>query len=113
MSTLIYSTGGGKRKRYYKVKKNVDDGEVSGEVTRISCAEYDNASTNPGLGLVSPVVGDTVIIITKPYHAYQCQTGIVKNVLTRRTIHTRGHKVRLTTGEVGRTLKIIKNIIKK
>ena len=108
MATLLYSTGGRKRYRYYKVKKKKDtNGEVSGEVTRISCKSYDNASTNPGLGLTSPVVGDKVIIITKPYHLYDCHTGIVQNVLTRRKIHTRGHKVRLISGKIGRTLRIL------
>ena len=108
MATLLYSTGGGKKKRYYKVKKKVSNGKTKGEVTRISCQKYDDSRTNPGLGLVQPNAGDKVIIITKPYHAYKCHTGIVQNVLTRRKIHTRGHKVRLTTGVIGRTLKILK-----
>ena len=80
----------------------------SGKVTRISCEKYDDSITNPGLGLVQPNAGDKVIIIVKPYHTHNCQTGIVQNVLTRRKIHTRGHKVRLTTGVIGRTLKILK-----
>jgi uncharacterized repeat protein (TIGR03833 family) len=34
-------------------------------------------------------------------------TGIVKDILTTSTFHSRGIKVRLTTGEVGRVQEII------
>ncbi len=99
-------TGG---KRYYRVKrkKNKSTGNVTGDVSRITCAEYDNAATNTTLGKTMPRVGNKVSIIVKPYHQYNCVTGIVKDVLTRRETHTRGHKVRLTTGVIGRTLKIL------
>ena len=54
-----------------------------------------------------PRIGDKVIIIIKPYQEYNCKTGIVDRLLTKKQIHTRGHKVMLHTGEVGRTLKIL------
>ena len=106
MSQLIYATGGS-NKRYYKIKKIKKNNKIYGEVSRISCAEYDSHNTNPDIGKFRPNVGDKVIIIMKPYHSYTCKTGIVKYVLTRKAIHTRGHKVRLITGEIGRTLKIL------
>lgn len=102
---MLYTTGG-KTKRYFKYEESSNGG--SGKVTRISSKEYDETITNPGLGLTQPNAGDKVIIIVKPYHMHNCHTGIVQNVLTRRKIHTRGHKVRLTTGVIGRTLKILK-----
>jgi uncharacterized repeat protein (TIGR03833 family) len=105
----MYATGGKKNTRYFKIKKNKNKktGEVSGDVSRISCAEYDNPKSNPTLGMVKPRVGDRVTIIIKPYSQYNCKTGIVKDVLTNKPIHTRGHKCRLTSGEIGRVLKIL------
>lgn len=104
----LYYITGGKSKRYYKIRKKKNkDGQQLGEVSRISCAEYDNATKNPSLGKTKPRIGDKVTIIVKPYQQYTCITGIVKDVLTKSEIHTRGHKVRLTTGVVGRTLKIL------
>lgn len=47
-------------------------------------------------------VGDTVTIIIKPYHAKKYITGKVARILTKKLIHTRGRKVKLVTGEVGR-----------
>jgi uncharacterized repeat protein (TIGR03833 family) len=35
-------------------------------------------------------------------------TGIVKDILTSKSRHTRGIKVRLTTGEVGRVQEILR-----
>ena len=108
MATLTYITGG-KNARYYRIKKHKNSaGNIVGDVSRISCQEYDDSNKNIELGRHKPSVGDKVIIIMKPYHQYNCKTGIVKNVLTNKMIHTRGHKVRLETGEIGRTLKIIK-----
>jgi uncharacterized repeat protein (TIGR03833 family) len=105
----MYATGGGKNPRYFKIDKNKDKktGKVSGEVSRISCAEYDDPKKNTNIGKVKPKAGNRVTIIIKPYHKYNCKTGVVKDVLTNKPIHTRGHKVRLTTGDIGRTLKIL------
>lgn len=104
---LQYATGGGKNKRYYSIKKMKDKkGNTYGKVSRISCKNYDDPKKNTTIGRIMPKVGDKVTIIIKPYKYYNCQTGIVKDVLTRRQFHSRGHKVRLANGTVGRTLKI-------
>jgi uncharacterized repeat protein (TIGR03833 family) len=110
MTTLMYNTMGGKSERYFKIKKkkNKNTGVVFGEVLRISCAEYNDPKKNTNIGKIKPNVGDNVTIITKPYNIYNCITGNVKDVLTRSKTHTRGHKVRLQTGDVGRVLKIHK-----
>jgi len=55
-----------------------------------------------------PSVGDIVRIIIKPYENGVTRMGVVKDVLTKKEVHTRGHKVRLHNNEVGRLLKIIK-----
>ena len=111
MASLTYVTGGRSNKRFFKIKKmkNAETGETFGEVSRISCAEYDDPKKNT-IGLVKPNPGDKVIIIIKPYHQYTCKTGIVQDVLTSKAIHTRGHKVRIISNNqiyIGRTLKIL------
>jgi uncharacterized repeat protein (TIGR03833 family) len=113
MSSLFYITGGDTHtntKRYYQIKKNntKKTGDPNGIVKRISCQEYDDRTKNKELGKIKPQVGSEVIIIIKPYHNYECKRGIISRVLTNKQIHTRGHKVMLTSGLVGRTLKIIK-----
>lgn len=98
---LRYATGG----RYYQIKKKKkSNGEVFGEVSRISCEEYEKTK---GRCQVKPKPGDKVVIIIKPYHEYNCVRGVVKDVLTRSQRHTRGHKVRLQTGDIGRTMTIL------
>ena len=92
---LLYTTGG-RDERYYKSTRV--------GVKRISRDEYNNRTSN--LGKTQPKVGDKVTIIVKPYRANKCHTGLVRDVLTKRKTHTRGHKVRLESGIVGRTLKI-------
>lgn len=54
-----------------------------------------------------PSVGNNVVIIVKPYAKKRLITGIVAVVLTKKKRHTRGHKVKLTTGEVGRIVEIL------
>lgn len=54
-----------------------------------------------------PKVGDKVKIAIKPYKG-RTEIGIVKNVLTKRKFHSRGHKVRLQSGTIGRVVRIIK-----
>jgi uncharacterized repeat protein (TIGR03833 family) len=49
-------------------------------------------------------VGNVVTIIVKPYHAKKYVTGKVARILTRKLVHTRGRKVQLVTGEVGRII---------
>ena len=51
-----------------------------------------------------PNVGDHVKIIIKPYHQNNTKEGIIQRVLTRKMFHSRGHKVKLTDGTVGRML---------
>jgi uncharacterized repeat protein (TIGR03833 family) len=48
-------------------------------------------------------VGDKVKIAIKPYKGKTVK-GIVKKVLTKKKYHSRGHKVLLENGEVGRVL---------
>ena len=54
-----------------------------------------------------PSIGDSVVIIMKPYAKKHLIKGIVAVVLTKKKNHTRGHKVKLTTGEIGRIIKIL------
>lgn len=49
-----------------------------------------------------PKKGDKVTIIIKPYNKKITKIGIVKDVLTKAKTHTRGHKVRLEDGTIGR-----------
>ena len=55
-----------------------------------------------------PKVGDHIIIIIKPYANNVKVKGIVKRVLTKRKYHSRGHKVELKDGTIGRTIEILK-----
>ena len=59
--------------------------------------------------LVKPKKGDIVKIIIKPYSEGVTVNGIVKRVLTKKEIHTRGHKVELLDGTIGRLVKILKS----
>ena len=54
-----------------------------------------------------PKVGDTVVIIIKPYKNNVTVRGIVKRVLTRRKYHSRGHKVELRDGTIGRIVQLV------
>ena len=50
-----------------------------------------------------PVLGDKVKIVQKKnYSSGKLTEGIVKDVLTKKQNHPRGHKVRLTNGIIGR-----------
>jgi uncharacterized repeat protein (TIGR03833 family) len=55
-----------------------------------------------------PIIGDIVEIIVKPYHKHKTVTGKVKRVLTKKKNHSRGHKVMLEDGTVGRMITILK-----
>lgn len=55
-----------------------------------------------------PKKGDLVNIIVKPYHRQIHVQGIIKRVLTKKRYHTRGHKVELENGTIGR---IVTNMI--
>jgi uncharacterized repeat protein (TIGR03833 family) len=54
-----------------------------------------------------PKKGDRVKIIIKPYNKKHHKIGIVKKVLTKKLTHTRGHKVMIMNGIIGRTVKIL------
>jgi len=54
-----------------------------------------------------PKVGQKVEIIVKPYNKKIKVIGIVKDVLTKKKYHSRGHKVRLMDGTIGRIVRII------
>jgi uncharacterized repeat protein (TIGR03833 family) len=98
---MNYISGG----RFMRIKKKKDQkGNTYGDVSRISCEEYNKSSD---VGKIKPRVGNKVIIIIKPYNQYNCKTGIVERVLTNSQIHTHGHKVKLKSGDVGRTMKIL------
>jgi uncharacterized repeat protein (TIGR03833 family) len=51
-----------------------------------------------------PKKGDKVEIIIKPYYKKITKIGVVKDVLTKAKKHTRGHKVRLEDGTIGRVV---------
>ena len=124
-ASLLFSTGGkrkskgkktrekkkrkgGKRKSKSKKSKSKKVKKSQTEkVKKSTCQELDDREKNPNLGKIKPNIGDRVMIIIKPYHNFNCVSGEVRDVLTRKPIHTRGHKVRLESGEIGRTLKII------
>lgn len=58
--------------------------------------------------------GSFVIIVLKADQRTEYLTyGVVKDILTSNEKHTRGIKVRLTTGEVGRVQKILKKPIQE
>jgi uncharacterized repeat protein (TIGR03833 family) len=99
-------TGGRKSKKKSKRKKK-SNMQQSATVSRISCEEYDNPKRNKNIGQTPPKIGDMVIIIIKPYQQFNCKKGIVNDIYTKNLIHTRGHKVKLNSGEVGRVLKIL------
>lgn len=50
-----------------------------------------------------PALGDKVKVVQKKdYSSGKLTEGVVKDVLTKKKIHPRGHKVRLTNGIIGR-----------
>lgn len=58
------------------------------------------------LGSRYPKPGDTVKIVQKKdYASGNLTEGVVKDVLTKKQVHPRGHKVRLTNGIIGRVQK--------
>jgi uncharacterized repeat protein (TIGR03833 family) len=55
-----------------------------------------------------PKKGDKVEIIIKPYKNKITKVGRIKDVLTKKKYHSRGHKVRLEDGTIGRIVKKLK-----
>lgn len=60
------------------------------------------ARERPAVTMNPPKVGDSVTVIVKPYKDRNYVSGVVKRVLTKKKQHTRGFKVMLMTGVVGR-----------
>lgn len=65
-------------------------------------------SSLPKQYLSLPKKGDKVEIIIKPYKSNITKIGIIKDVLTKKQYHSRGHKVRLEDGTIGRIVKKLK-----
>ncbi len=58
-----------------------------------------------------PRVGDKVNIVQKKhYESGELTTGVVKDVLTKSRYHSRGHKVRLESGLIGRVQSFVDDI---
>lgn len=83
---------GGKKRRSSKGKRRSSKGKRRGKRMEFS----------KGFSK-KPKVGDFVIISIKPYRG-KTVSGIVKKVLTKRKYHSRGHKVLLESGEIGRVI---------
>ena len=64
----------------------------------------EHGTNNPNLPTRNQIkIGDAVWIIEKEhYDTNNYKQGIVKKILTSKKIHSRGIKVRLTDGSVGR-----------
>jgi len=77
---------------YYEIQK--------GGAKRISKKKYKKGKK----GKNNPKVGNSVTIIVKPYKQNIKVKGIVKRVLTKKKFHSRGHKVELKNGTIGRVL---------
>ena len=58
-----------------------------------------------------PKVGDKVNIVQKKhYESGELTTGVVKDVLTKSRYHSRGHKVRLESGIIGRVQSFVDQV---
>lgn len=87
---------------HYKQKK-------SGCVVRVS-ADINGGDPERRVDYIGgpPKKGDFVKIIVKPYCARKYVFGVVAVVLTKSRYHTRGHKVKLACGKVGRMIAFVK-----
>tara|TARA_B110000908_G_C10266245_1_gene464235 strand:+ start:6267 stop:6557 length:291 start_codon:yes stop_codon:yes gene_type:complete len=96
MTTYLYKTYGG---YYYKLS--------GGKAKRIS---YDEFKCDYEIGKTIVHKGDKVRIKIKKMGIYNTKAeGIVADVLTSKRYHSRGKKVRLTTGEIGRVICVCKS----
>jgi uncharacterized repeat protein (TIGR03833 family) len=96
MTTYLYQTYGG---YYYKIS--------GGKTKRIS---YDEYKCDYEIGKRTVNSGDRVRITIKKMGVYNAKAeGIVQDVLTHKKFHSRGLKVRLTSGEVGRVVCVYKS----
>lgn len=85
---------------FYEIQKG-------GKKKRISKEKFNKNLTN-----LKPNVGDYVNIIVKPYAKKIYMSGIVTKLLTKKNYHSRGHKVVLEDGSIGRVIntETLKNI---
>lgn len=79
----------------YQSEKGYYYAQIGGKMRRISQTQF------------PPQIGNQVEIIIKPYHKKITKIGLVKDVLTKKKFHSRGHKVRLEDGTIGRIVKVI------
>ncbi|RLA83087.1 MAG: YwbE family protein [Epsilonproteobacteria bacterium] len=52
---------------------------------------------------------DVLIVLKKDQRSGKLTKGVVKKILSPGSVHTRGIKVRLTSGQVGRVQRILTN----
>jgi uncharacterized repeat protein (TIGR03833 family) len=90
---IVYQTENG---YFYIIKK--------GETRRIGAKDVKIKDTRENK---KPSIGDKVEIIIKPYKNGVKIKGIVKRVLTKKQKHTRGHKVELEDGTIGRMVRFL------
>ena len=108
-----YNNGSRYVKGYYKLNKQDLIREVEKikrrvSPKRVSPKRVSPKRVSPKRVIGKPNTGDIVKVIIKPYHKNVTVNGIVKKVLTKKEVHTRGHKVMLRDGTVGRLVKILK-----
>jgi uncharacterized repeat protein (TIGR03833 family) len=87
-SNILQYTGGKKSKKKSKKSKK--------KIKKIDLTKTKRKKPPP-----MPKIGEKVQIAIKPYKG-KIAKGIVKKVLTKVKYHTRGHKVLLESGEIGR-----------
>ncbi len=107
---LVYESSPGyyyivKQKKGKEKKPDRKKGGKGKKVKRISKDEYDKNVNKYDYNRDSIKVGDKVTIIIKPYKDGKYVTGQIKRILTKKRIHTRGHKVMLKDGTVGRMVR--------
>ena len=99
---IVFNSGGGRRTRVKSGRRKRR--RKSPHKKRRSPHKRKSPDNSPP----QPKVGDNIIIIIKPYSNNVKVKGIVKRVLTKRKYHSRGHKVELKDGTIGRTIEILK-----
>jgi uncharacterized repeat protein (TIGR03833 family) len=94
-TTYMYKTYGG---YYYRLK--------GGKSKRIS---YEEFKCDYEVGKSAVRKGDKVCIAIKRMGVYNVKVeGIIQDVLTSKKYHSKGKKVRLTNGEIGRVVCVYK-----
>jgi uncharacterized repeat protein (TIGR03833 family) len=92
-----------------KASNKADSNFPQGQNTkRIPKKEYQKIVKKYNYNLDSIKIGDLVTIIVKPYNKGKNVSGKIKKILTKKKKHTRGHKVMLEDGTVGRMISVDK-----